>query len=328
MKVLLTGRLPREVLELIKGEHEVEANEEDRPMERQRLLSSVGDKEGLLCMITDRIDGALLDRASRLQIIANYGVGFNNIDVKAATARGILVTNTPGVLTEATAELAITLILATARRVVEGDRRTREGRFQFWAPLHFLGAGVTGKTLGIIGLGRIGKAVARKAAAFDMRILYHSRRPIDKAEAEDLGAEYVSMETLLKEADFVSIHVPLTDETHHLIGTEALGMMKTSAYLLNTSRGAVVDEQALVEVLKNEKIAGAGLDVYENEPKLTPGLTALSNVVLLPHVGSGTWETRTKMARVAAENLLEGLKGKIPPNCVNCNALGHRSNSL
>ncbi len=317
MKVLVTGRLPGEVMAVIKKAHRVEAHGEDRPMERQRLLDMVGDKEGLLCMITDRIDEEVLDRAPNLKMIANLAVGYDNIDVPAATVRGIPVSNTPGVLTDATADITFALILSTTRRVVEGDRKTRAGEFRFWAPLHFLGREVSGKTLGIIGMGRIGRAVAKRAKGFDMQLLYHSRRRLEVFEEKELGVVYADFNDLLEQSDFVSLHVPLTDKTHHLIGLRELRTMKPSAYLINTSRGPVVDEEALVEVLREGKIGGAGLDVYENEPALTPGLTALSNVVLLPHVGSATIETRTGMGLKAAANLLTGLTGKRPPDCLN-----------
>jgi len=317
MKVLVTGRLPEEVIAVIKKEHHVYVHGEDRPMERQKLLDMVGDRDGLLCMITDRIDEEALDSAPHMKMIANLAVGYDNIDVAAATLRGIVVSNTPGVLTDATADITFALILATARRVVEGDRRTRAGEFRFWAPLHFLGREVSGKTLGIIGLGRIGRAVARRAKGFDMQILYHSRRRLEVSEEKELGVSYANFNGLLEQSDFVSLHVPLTDGTHHLIGFRELENMKPSAYLINTSRGPVVDEQALLEVLREGRIEGAGLDVYENEPALTPGLTELKNVVMLPHVGSGTIETRTRMGLKASENLLAGLGGKRPPNCLN-----------
>jgi glyoxylate reductase len=317
MKVLVTGRLPEEVMAVIKEEHHVQVHGENRPIKRQRLLDLVGDKEGLLCMITDRIDGEVLDGAPNLKMVANLAVGYDNIDVAAATVRGIPVSNTPGVLTDATADITFALILATARRVVEGDRRTRAGEFRFWAPLHFLGREVSGKTLGIIGLGRIGRAVARRAKGFDMQVLYHSRRRLAVFEENASGVSYADFNGLLGQSDFVSLHVPLTDGTHHLIGLRELKTMKPSAYLINTSRGPVVDEAALVEVLREGRIGGAGLDVYENEPVLTPGLTELKNVVLLPHVGSGTIETRTKMGLKAAENLLAGLQGKRPADCLN-----------
>ncbi|MGD9031832.1 MAG: D-glycerate dehydrogenase [Desulfobacteraceae bacterium] len=328
MNVLITCNLPQAVVACIEKEHHVQINDQLRPMERNRLLKGVKNKEGLLCTITDQIDRELLDKASRLRMIANYGVGYNNIDLKAASAKGIPVSNTPGVLTDATADITFALILATARRVVEGDKRNREGEFKFWAPLHFLGREVSGKTLGIIGLGRIGKAVVRRARGFEMRVLYHNRHPMEASQEKQLGVQYVDLKRLLTEADFVSLHVPLTDQTHHLIGPHELDLMKPSAYLINASRGPVVDEKALVEALKNGKIAGAGLDVYEEEPDLAPGLTDLDNVTLLPHVGSATLETRTKMAQLAADNLLAGLRGEIPPNCLNWDSISHRSNSL
>lgn len=320
MKVLVTGILPEQVMNLIKKEHEVEANEEDHPIDRERLLRSIVNKDGLLCMITDAINEELLERAPRLKIIANFGVGFNNIDLKAAAKRGILVSNTPGVLTDATADTTLALILGIARRVVEGDKQTRRGDFRFWAPFHFLGREVTGKTLGIIGMGRIGKAVAKRASGFNLKIIYYDNCRLKASEEESLGVTFVSLDILITTADFISLHVPLLPETHHLINQHSLEKMKPTAYLINTSRGPVVDEKALYEALKNNQIAGAGLDVYENEPDLTPGLTELSNVILLPHVGSATIETRTKMAELAAHNLLAGLRGEKPPNCLNYEA--------
>ena len=323
-RILITGRIPAEVMNLLPQEYYVEVNSEDRPFDRQRLLESIPDRDGFISMITDSVDEELLDRAVRLKMIAHFGVGYNNIDVRAATARGILVSNTPGVLTDATADLAFALILAVARKVVECDRITREGRFRYWAPMLFMGSDVSGKTLGIIGLGKIGKAVAARAKGFNMRILYHNRQRIDPEEERKLAAEYVDMKTLLSRSDFISLHVPLTDETKYLIGRNELSLMKPTACLINTSRGPVVDERTLVEALRENKIRGAGLDVYEDEPVLTPGLTELENVVLLPHVGSGTIETRVKMASMAIENLVAGLKGKIPPNLVNPEALSQR----
>ena len=317
MKVLVTARMPEEVLSLIGQDHQVESYDADPPMDRQRLLRSIADKEGLLCTITDRIDTEVLDRAPALQVIANYGVGFEHIDIDGSTRRGIPVTNTPGVLTEATADLAFALVLATARRIVEGDKRVREGKFQYWAPLLFLGQEVNGKTMGIIGMGRIGKAVARRAAGFGMKLIYHSRTRLSPAEEKELGASWQPLETVLREADFVTLHVPLTPHTRHLIGSRELELMKNSAYLINTTRGPVVDEAALVAALRQGRIRGAGLDVYEREPELCPGLADLENAVLLPHLGSATVETRTRMALMAAENLLAGLRGDPPPNCLN-----------
>ncbi|MCP4689826.1 MAG: D-glycerate dehydrogenase, partial [Desulfobacterales bacterium] len=222
---------------------------------------------------TDRIDEEVLDRAPNLKIIANHAVGYDNIDIEAATRRGVAVTNTPGVLTDATADLTFALILAAGRRVVEGDKRTRAGKFKFWAPLLFLGREVARSTLGVIGLGRIGKAVAKRAAGFDMRILYFNRNRLDEGEEKRLNVEYASLDQLLERSDFVSLHVPLSPETRRLIGREELKKMKPSAYLINTARGPVVDEKALIKALESGEIAGAGLDVYENEPQLAPGLT-------------------------------------------------------
>jgi glyoxylate reductase len=321
MKVLITGRLPDAVLADVETAHEVVCNREDHPLPREQLLSQIEGKDGLLCMITDTVDTKLLQRAPGLKIIANYGVGFNNIDVGAATDRGIPVSNTPGVLTAATADITFALILTAGRRVVEGDRYTREGRFQFWAPLHFLGSEINGKTLGIIGMGRIGKAVAKRAAGFDMDILYTGRSRLPAVEENRLKAAYTDMDTLLARSDFISLHVPLNEQTRHLIDANAIDRMRPEAFLINTSRGPVVDEAALYEALKTGKIKGAGLDVYENEPAITPGLLELDNVVLLPHVGSATVETRTKMARMAADNLLAGLSGLKPPNCLNWDTL-------
>ncbi len=318
MNVLVTGRLPDSILALIEKDHPVDINTQDKPMDRERLLNSVADKDGLLCMITDQIDERLLSCAPNLKIIANYGVGFNNIDIDAATARKIPVSNTPGVLTESTADLAFALILASGRRLVEGDRRTRAGEFKFWAPFLFLGQDISGKTLGIIGLGRIGKAVAKRAAAFDMNVIYYSRQRLEQTQEKTLNVTYASLISLLQTADYVSLHVPLAPQTTHLIGHKELEAMKPTAYLINTSRGPVIDERALLEALVRKTITGAGLDVYENEPRLTPGLSELDNVVLLPHIGSSTVETRTKMAQMATENLLAGLNGETPPNCLNC----------
>jgi glyoxylate reductase len=324
MKILITGNLPDKVTLPLQEKYQVEMNHEDRPLDHQTLITGVKDKQGLLSMFTDNISEEVLAGAPHLKMIVNFGVGYNNIDVRAATARGIMVSNTPGVLTNATAELAFTLILSISRRLVEGDRMVREGRFKFWAPMLFLGREVTGKTIGIIGMGQIGKAVAVRAGAFDMRILYHNRKRIAPEEEKNLRAEYVDLQTLLEESDFVSLNVPLTEQTRHLIGKDELSQMKTTAFLVNTARGPVIDEKALVEALKAGKIGGAGLDVYENEPFLTPGLAELDNVILLPHVGSGTLETRIKTGTLAVKNLIAGLAGGIPPNLVNPEVLSSR----
>ncbi|MBM4086523.1 MAG: D-glycerate dehydrogenase, partial [Planctomycetes bacterium] len=271
---------------------------------------------GVLCLLTDTIDAEVLDAAKGAKIFANYAVGFNNIDVKAATERGILITNTPGVLTDATADMAWALLFSAARRIVEGDKYTRAGKFKGWSPMLFLGGDITGKTLGIVGAGRIGAAMARRSVGFKMKVLYCDPTRNEELERE-LGAKQVDMPTLLKESDFVSVHVLLTPATRHLIGEKELGMMKPTGYLINTSRGPVVDEAALVKALEEKKIAGAGLDVYEDEPKLKPGLAKLPNAVIPPHIASATIWTRGKMAEMAATNLVAALKGERPPNLVN-----------
>jgi len=315
--VYVTRRIPQPGLDLLAENcSQVDVNPEDRVLSRDELLAAVRGRDAVLCLLTDTIDAEVLDAARGCKIFANYAVGYNNIDVAAATERGIAVTNTPGVLTDATADLTWALLFAAARRVVEGDGFTRAGRFQGWSPMLLLGADISGRTLGIVGAGRIGTAVALRARGFRMRVLYFDRNQNEALE-QAVGAEKVELDDLLRQADFVSIHVDLNPTTHHLIGRRELGLMKPTAYLLNASRGPVVDEAALVEALREGKIAGAGLDVYENEPALAPGLAELPNVVLLPHLGSATHGTRTRMATLAATNIVAMLRGERPPNIVN-----------
>jgi len=265
-----------------------------------------------------------MDRAKKLKIVSNYAVGYDNIDLEEATKRGIMVTNTPGVLTETTADLTFALLMATARRIVEGDKFVRAGKWKTWGPMLLLGQDIYGATLGLIGLGRIGYAVAKRAKGFDMKVMYYDQVRNEKAEQE-LGLEFVTLEKLLKESDFVSIHVPLTPQTRHLINEKTLSLMKKNAILINTARGPIVDEKALYEALVNNRIAGAGLDVMDPEPpSMDNPLLRLDNVVLLPHIGSASVATRTKMAIMAAENLVAGLKGEIPPNLVNKDVLKNR----
>jgi lactate dehydrogenase-like 2-hydroxyacid dehydrogenase len=259
----------------------------------------------------------LINEAKNLKIIANYAVGYDNIDVKAATAKGIVVTNTPGVLTDSTADMAWALLFSITRRIVEGDRLTRAGKFTGWAPMLLLGGDLVGKTLGIIGAGRIGTAMAMRSRGWNMRILYTTQSSRNAVLEETLGAKRVDLETLLKESDFISLHTPLSEKTRHLIGSREFSIMKRTAYLINTGRGAVIDEVALVNALRNKQIAGAGLDVYEEEPKLKPGLAELDNVVLTPHLGSATVETRTKMSLMVAENIIAVLNKQKPKNCIN-----------
>ena len=311
-----TPRL-REVANVIVWPH-------DEPPPHDELVRRAADADALLTMLTDPIDDAVLDAGKRLRIVAQMAVGYDNVDVAAATECGILVTNTPGVLTETTADLAFALLLAAARRVVEGDRLTRTGGWKSWHPSFLLGQDVHGATLGIVGLGQIGLAVARRARGFDMRILYHDRTRHPQAEAE-LGAEYVSLDRLLGESDFVSLHVPLASQTRHLIGQRELSLMKPSAVLVNAARGAVVDQQALCAALKERRIAAAGLDVAEIEPiPVDDPLLTLDNVVVTPHIGSASVATRARMAEMAVESVLQALRGELPSNCVNAEAFSRR----
>jgi len=317
-KVLLTRLLPEGAVIRLSETCDLDVNREDRALTRDELLAGVRGMDALLCLLTDTVDGPVMDAAgSGLKVIANYAVGFNNVDVGAATARRIPVTNTPDVLTDATADLAWTLIMSTMRRVTEGDRTMRAGQFGGWAPLFMLGAEVTGATLGLYGLGRIGRAVARRAAGFRMRILYHDPAPIGPDTERELGAKRADFEALLAESDVISIHVPLTDTTRHRFTLAEFARMKRTAHLVNTSRGGIVKEEDLAAALRQGLIAGAGLDVYENEPRMAPGLANLGNVVLAPHLGSATFPTRTNMARIAVDNVLAAVEGRRPPNCVN-----------
>ena len=318
-KVFVTRKLFDEAISLIEEYADVEVYEsEEEPAPYDLILEKVRDIDGLLCLLTDKIDARIIEAGERLKVISNYAVGYDNIDVEVATKRGIYVTNTPGVLTETTADLAWAILMAIARRVVEADKYVRAGRWvHAWGPKMMLGSDVHGKTLGIVGLGRIGSAVARRAKGFNMRVIYYDVFRREDLERE-LGLEYKPLEELLKEADYVTLHVPLTKETYHLIGERELDLMKPTAYLINTSRGAVIDQKALYKALKERRIAGAALDVFEKEP-IDPDdpLLKLDNVVLTPHIGSASIETRKKMAMIAAENLVSVLRGVEPPNLVN-----------
>jgi len=317
MKVYVSYWLPEAPMKLLAEHHTVAINDKPQLPSPDELVEQLGDADALLC-VGSRVDRAVLDRVGpHLKIIANWGVGYNNIDADYAAEKGIMVTNTPDVLTETTADMGWAILMAVARRVVESDKYVRAGEFYGFKPFNMLGSDVWGKTIGIIGLGRIGQAVARRAKGFGMKILYYDLQPARPEIVQELGAQFMDIDALVAESDFVSLHCPLTDETRHIIDARRLSMMKPTAFLVNIARGPVVDEQALLEALVEKKIAGAALDVFEKEPEVTPGLMELPNVVLTPHIGSGTWETRTNMAHVSVRNILAALNGEMPPNLVN-----------
>jgi glyoxylate reductase len=317
-KIVVTRRIPEPAVDLLREAGDVWVSPDDRPLETQELHDAVRGAEIAVTLLHDRVDDAFLDAAGdQLRAVCNVAVGFDNIDVPAATRRGVLITNTPGVLTEATADLAMTLILAVTRRIGEGERLIRNREPWSWHMFMLLGMGLQGKTLGVVGMGQIGVALARRAKAFGMEIVYSDARPASAEVERELGARRVELDELLGAADVVSIHAPLMESTRHLINAETLGLMKESAYLVNSARGPIIDEAALVDALKAGKIAGAGLDVYENEPEVHPGLLELEGVVLLPHLGSATIETRTAMGVLAAQNAVAVLNGERPPTPVN-----------
>ncbi|MGY8717653.1 MAG: 2-hydroxyacid dehydrogenase [Verrucomicrobiia bacterium] len=316
-KIFLTRPIPPASIELLKREAELTYNPDNRVLSRTELIAGMAGQDGLLCTLMDGIDGELLDTNPNLKIVANYAVGYNNIDVAAASARNIPVTNTPGVLTDSTADMAWALMFAIGRRLVEGDQLVRSRNWQGWGPLQIIGQDITGATLGLIGFGRIGKAMVQRAKGFEMKVVYWNRTRLSETEEAELGITYGSREEVLAQSDFVSLHVALTPDTTHLIGPTELAAMKSTAYLINTARGPVVDEKALVEALKSGSIGGAGLDVFEKEPILEPELYDLPNVVIQPHLGSATIGTRTKMGNMAAENCFAACCGERPPNLVN-----------
>jgi gluconate 2-dehydrogenase len=316
-RIAVTRKVFPEILELLREHFEVADNQADTPLAPDALAAHLRGRQGALTQIVDPIDDALLQRCPELKAVCNIAVGYNNIDVPACTRRGIMVTNTPGVLDDTTADLAFALILATARRMTEAESWLRAGQWQTWAFDLMLGRDVHHATLGVVGMGRIGQAVARRARGFDMRILYHNRQRLESATEEQLSAEYRTLDDLLRECDFVLLQLPYTPQTHHLIGARELGLMKRDAILVNVARGGVVDDAALIDALKAGRIAGAGLDVFENEPQFNRGFLALSNVVLVPHIGSATLGTRRNMALTAARNLVAALTTGNPPNLVN-----------
>jgi len=322
-KVLVTKPVFPEALDFLKTQVSVDANLEDRVLSKQELISRLQGKQGAVTLLTDILDREVLDAIPDVRILCNIAVGYNNVDIENASRLGILVTNTPGVLTETTADFAWTLLMAAARRVVEGDSFARSGQWKAWGLQMLLGHDVFGKTMGIVGFGRIGQAVARRAMGFNMTIQYFDSQPVPPGVVP-AGVKSVSLETLLSTSDFISVHVPLLPETTHLLNDSAFEKMKSNCVVVNTARGPVVDEQALARALKSGRIAAAGLDVFEREPQIEPALLQLHNVVLAPHIASASRETRLKMCLMAAENLVAGLKGEHPPNLVNPEALNQR----
>ena len=318
-KILVTQKIPDAAYPLLHAVGTVDANmEEGRIWSPVELLRRAQGYEYILCLVTDTIDARLLEAcAPHLKLVANMAVGYNNIDVAAAKRLGILVTNTPGVLSDTTADLAFGLLLATARRMGEAERYLRAGKFTGWGPLLLCGTDVYGATLGIVGAGRIGKAMARRARGFDMKLVYYNRQRLAQEEEQQYVLTYASLDELLQQADFVSIHTPYSQETHHLISSRELALMKPGAMLINTARGPIVDEQALVQALQHGIIAAAGLDVFEREPAIEPELLTMENVVLLPHIASASLKTRTRMATMASENIVAHTQGQVPPNIVN-----------
>ncbi len=322
-RVVIAREVPAEAMRLLERRAELEVNRGEQ-WSKEELTERLREAEALICQLTQKVDVEVLAAGPKLKVVANVAVGYDNIDVAAATARGIAVTNTPGVLDDSTADFTWALLLAVARRVVDGDRLIRSGQWKGWDLMLMLGADVHGKTLGIFGLGRIGRRVAERARGFRMRVLYHNRRRLEPGEEQALGVEWAEKERLLREADFVTLHVPLTAETRRLIGARELALMKPTAYLINLARGPVVDEAALADALEQRRIAGAALDVFEKAPHVHPKLLTMrpeaSGVVLAPHMASASVETRTRMAVMAAENVVAVLEGKRPANLVNAEA--------
>ncbi|MEO0123466.1 MAG: D-glycerate dehydrogenase [candidate division WOR-3 bacterium] len=317
-KIYITRNLPKPAIDLLKKYFLIEIYKKEQPIKKFELKKALRDKTGLISLLTDNIDKEVIGNAPLLKIIANYAAGYNNIDITEATKKGIMVTNTPDVLTETTADLTWGMILAVARRIPEAEKFLRKGRFKGWEPLLFLGHDVHHKTIGIIGMGRIGRAVARRAAGFGMKIIYYDKFRLPTKQEKNLSLNYKPFEYILKNADFITIHTPLTKETYHMISYRAFNLMKKTAFLINTARGPIIDEKELIKALKYKKIAGCALDVFENEPRVSKELLKMDNVLLLPHIGSATLETRTNMALICAKNLIAALiENKTPPNLVN-----------
>jgi D-3-phosphoglycerate dehydrogenase len=316
LKILVTSNVPDEILNRLEDKFELDYHDSNVPLSKEEIIERIKDVEGLVCPLSDKIDREVIDAGNNLKIIANYGAGFDNIDFNYAKEKNIIVTNAPAPSSAvSTAELTFGLILASARKFFSGERNLREGKFLGWRPTYFLGSELRGKTLGIIGMGNIGQNLAKRALAFEMDVIYNSRN--QKDEIEKLGAVYKSKEEVIKEADFLTVHTAFAPELHHMIGAEEFKMMKNTAYFINAARGPLMDEEALIDALKNNEIAGAGLDVYEFEPKVSEGLMNLDNVILIPHLGNATYEARMEMGKAVADNLEDYINGDTPRNKVN-----------
>jgi len=315
-KIFITGIIPEIAYSKLSESYDVTMYRGEKPLSKDQIVEGIKDKDALLCILSDRIDRDIMESNPNLEIIANYGAGFDNIDLLAARENKILVTNTPFVSTVSTAELTFALILGITRRISEGERLMRSGGFQGWAPMFHLGTQLEGKKLGIIGMGNIGKKVARIAKGFQMEVVYHNRSRMSEFEEKEYLVQYRSLEDLLGESDIVTLHLSYHKSLHHYIGDREIGMMKDSAYLINAARGPLVDEKTLLKALVDKRIAGAALDVFELEPEVTEGLEKLDNVLITPHIGNATIEARTSMAQVASENIIDALEGKVPKNIV------------
>ena len=314
--VSVTNIFPQVALDKLTSKCDLKTNESGLSLTKEELGRMVSESDAIITYLSDKIDRDIIDQATKLKIVANYGAGFNNIDVNHAFQKGIWVTNTPSVLHETTADLTWAMILGAARRIIPADRYTREGKFKGWGAKVFLGGDVYGKTLGIIGCGEIGRSVARRAIGFNMRVLYHQRNRLAHEEEKILNAKFIPLNELLRDSDFITLHVPLTDETEYMIGNDEIDLMKKTAYLVHTARGKVIDDYALVAALKEGRLAGAALDVYEDEPEILEDMTELDNLMLLPHIGSASFETRDRMALLVADNVLDTFSGKTPRTLV------------
>lgn len=316
-KIFISGKIPQIAYDTLSKEFDVSMHNNLNLLSKEEIIKGLSGKDALLCSLSDKIDREIIESNPNLKIIANFGAGFDNIDIEAATENNIFVTNTPDVSTVSTAELTMALILGIARRIVEGDKIMREGKFTGWAPLYQLGTELSNKTLGIIGMGNIGKAVAKRAKAFDMNIIYYNRTPLDPLIEKELDCKYASLDEIISSSDFLTLHLSYNPSLHHLINEETLKNMKPTSYLINAARGPLIDEKALLRALQNKEIMGAALDVFEFEPAITKGLEELDNIILTPHIGNATIEARNSMAMIAANNIIEALNGIKPSNIIN-----------